>query len=279
MTQYRAKNTNNQPLISIITVVYNALEDLRLTVQSVMDQQYWPNFEYIIVDGASTDGTLEYLQSLPSTIRYISEPDQGIYDAMNKGLKLAKGKAALMLNAGDTLTDDAIQNVINFAHESNLDLASVIIYGDAIRKFGENEVSWPASLSGLKRGMTICHQASYIGRNIHKRFGNYSTDLKLASDYEFFLRIYKADQALFKHLPMPLAKFNYEGSSSSQYKISYSESLRIAKMNLTQLEFVRFYFGQLKSKLLRHLETVINRLWLGHQKPDLAYWLYKWRSR
>lgn len=279
MTQYQENNAYSQPLISIITVVYNALEDLQLTVQSVITQAYWPNFEYIIVDGASTDGTLEYLQSLPSTILYISESDSGIYDAMNKGLKLAKGKTTLMLNAGDTLTNDAIQNVINFAHESNLDLASVIIYGDAIRKFGENEVFWPADLDGLKRGMTICHQASYIGRNIHKQFGNYSTDLKLASDYELFLRIYKSDQTLFRHLSMPLAKFKYEGSSSSQYKTSYSESLRIAKMNLTQLEFVRFYFGQLKSKLLRLIETVINRLWLGHQKPDLAYWLYKWRSR
>lgn len=161
------------PIITVITVVYNALEDLRPTVDSVMKQSAWHDLEYIIVDGGSTDGTLDYLQTLPPAVRWVSEPDKGIYDAMNKGIRMANGEGLLFLNAGDYFVGDVIT-------------ADIPVPGFLPVRYRHPVLGLkPVPLRSRKMGLPNCHQGIIFERqkNLY-----YDLQYRVCADYDFYLR-------------------------------------------------------------------------------------------
>ena len=210
--------------LSIITINYNNAEGLRKTLASVASQTY-ADIEHIIVDGGSTDGSVEvireYEQSLASrlsplasNLKWLSEPDSGIYNAMNKGIKMTKGEYLLFLNSGDYLVDaDTLKNV--FADADDVD----IIYGDRINVWKDglerNRDSFPDHITGyfLYRGM-ISHQASFIKSDLFVKYGLYREDLKYGADWEFFLRTFLLYNCTYQHIYQNVVYFDCLGISS-----------------------------------------------------------------
>lgn len=182
--------------VSIITVVYNGIDHMRDCVESVLTQTY-PDIEYIVVDGQSTDGTVDLIQSYGTKIaRFISEPDRGIYDAMNKGLKLATGELIGILNADDFYQHDrVVANVVDLATRTNSDA----VYGDlvyvdradkqrVVRYWRAGQYEEGAFLWGWMPG----HPTFFAKRSLYEQYGLFRLDLVSAADYELLLRfIYK----------------------------------------------------------------------------------------
>lgn len=175
--------------VSIITVNLNNAAGLKKTVESVMNQVF-RNFEYIVVDGASTDGSIEAIKEYTSRIDHlVSEPDQGIYHAMNKGIGMANGRYCLFLNSGDWLADDQVLSNV-FEKEQDAD----IISGDtAYYDPAKQTVKWlipsPDDLTAntFFNG-TLPHQSTFIKRELFLKYGLYSEELIIASDWLFLLK-------------------------------------------------------------------------------------------
>lgn len=179
------------PILSIITINYNNLEGLKRTVESVVGQT-WKEFEYIIIDGGSTDGSAEYIDSQSRNFDYwVSEPDKGIYNAMNKGIIKATGEYLLFLNSGDHFfDDDVLQGSHQFLIQKELICFNL--------NFRDQTNSWvgkaPERLSFSHFiSNTLPHPATFIKKNIFDKVGLYDESLKIVSDWKFFVL------ALFKY--------------------------------------------------------------------------------
>ena len=207
--------------ISIITVCYNSAATIADTIASVASQQY-SNREHIIVDGASRDGTMEIVKHAPSVTRFVSEPDRGIYDAMNKGLKLATGDVIGLLNADDVYAGtEILQRVSILMERDSLD----VLYGDVaffspdnpeiiIRRFRSVQFS-PSKIAW---GWMPAHPSLFIRRSVFEKFGVYQTDYKIAGDYEFVARIFKNNSLRYAYLPEVLVKMRTGGISTGGWR-------------------------------------------------------------
>lgn len=180
------------PLISIITITYNAAGSLTPTMRSVREQTF-QDFEHLIIDGASNDNTLEIARSLGGkSLRILSEPDKGLYDAMNKGLKMARGKYVLFLNAGDAFHSKEVLAAYGWEAEKGAD----IIYADTVivdanrRVTGPRHLSAPALLSfqSFAKGMLVCHQAFMVRKAIAP---TYDLQYSFSADYDWTVRCLK----------------------------------------------------------------------------------------
>lgn len=172
--------------ISIITICYNAASDLEKTIKSVRAQVF-NDYEYIIVDGGSKDVTSEIIKSNADVItKWVSEPDKGIYDAMNKGIKMATGDWVIMMNAGDIFADpDVLQNVFSHVIPDNI----TFLYGDTLSRQKNGKLL--RRITSWKDG-NINHQAVIYRRQLHEEHGLYIVTKKIIiSDYLFFVRIPK----------------------------------------------------------------------------------------
>lgn len=177
---------SNLPLITVITVVLNGASTIEETIRSVINQTY-PNVEYIIIDGGSEDGTLDIIKKYEAYIDYwVSGPDEGIYDAMNRGVILSQGQWLNFMGADDTFyKDDVVEKIVNFLQNKTTDL----IYGNVIFK-NKKEIydgyfpNWKLAVEN------ICHQAIFYNRNVFYRFGLYNLKYPILADYEFNLRCY-----------------------------------------------------------------------------------------
>ena len=209
--------------ISVITINLNNLSGLRRTVESVFLQDY-PQIEYLIIDGGSKDGSVDYIKSNESKLTYwISEKDKGIYDAMNKGIIRAKGKYLLFLNSGDYFfSSKSLSSLI----ENNI--TKDIIYGNmGVEKEGKIEVKkYPRLLTidYFKNG-TIPHPSSLIKRSLFEKFGNYNTNYKIISDWAFFLDAVIKSNVSYLYVDTNVSIFNLNGVSSQpeSYKIISEE--------------------------------------------------------
>ncbi len=178
------------PKVSVITVVFNGEAHIEATILSVLEQNY-PNLEYIVIDGGSTDGTVKLIKKYESKIAYWhSETDGGIYDAMNKGLTKATGSWVNLLNAGDTFHTSQI---ISDIFESKIDAATVIYGGVEIIYPDLSRLEFPGSPSKLWMGMQFSHQSTFIKTDYHKN-NLYNVSNKIAADLEFFYRAYRAKE-------------------------------------------------------------------------------------
>lgn len=175
---------NDFPKVSIITVSYNAANQLTNAIESVLNQTY-PAIEYIIVDGASTDNTRELLQTYQRAgkLKYISEPDNGIFDAMNKGVNLSTGEWIFFLGSDDVFFDNEVVEKIfsNGPHKEE------IIYGNV--KFLHSGIIYDGSFDHEKISIkNICHQALFVKKSVFDRIGLFNTKYKMSADYEFNIR-------------------------------------------------------------------------------------------
>lgn len=181
------------PLVTIITVVFNGEKYLEQTIQSVINQTY-DNVEYIVIDGGSTDGTVEIIHKYEDAIDYwLSEPDQGLYFAMNKAISLAMGEIIGNLNCGDWYELDAIQNSVLALNDSQADYAYGSVYlvnqkGERIGKF--------SAMTGEKLNQSIYyvqpypHISAFVKKLVYLQEGSFNTKYKVAADHEFSLRIH-----------------------------------------------------------------------------------------
>lgn len=205
--------------ISIITVVYNNASTIADTIKSVNNQTY-KNIEYIIIDGASTDGTLDIIRSSQHNItKLISEPDKGLYHAMNKGIALATGDIIGILNADDIYeSKDSLSQVIQKFKETDADAVyGNLVYVDAhdiikvIRKWEAGEYKPNA----FKMGWMPPHPAFFTKKNIYSTFGNFNTELKIAADYELMLRLIHKNNIKLSYLSKTIVRMRIGGISNS----------------------------------------------------------------
>jgi glycosyltransferase len=215
--------------ISIITICRNNERDIRPTLESVVNQTY-SNIEYIIVDGASTDNTLSIVNEYQNKIaKIISEPDKGLYDAINKGIKAATGDIVGLIHAGDRLYDnEVIAKIARHFEENDIDISygnSKIVNekGLAVRinkspEYKRNIARW---------GWMPSHQSIYAKRELFERYGYYNLDLHPSSDYEWFLRYFYFNQLKIKRLDEYIICFSMGGTSTK----SYTSRLRSSSKN------------------------------------------------
>ncbi len=181
-----------QPLVSVITVVYNGEATLERTIKSVVEQTY-PHLEYLVVDGGSSDGTLDVIRRYEKQItRWVSEPDEGLYHAMNKGMSMATGDYFWFINSGDEIADSQVLSQI-FASGPPAE----VYYGETVlvdpsgKEVGLRRLSPPENLSwrDFKRGMLVSHQSFIAARRVAATF---NTQYRFSADFEWTLRALKA---------------------------------------------------------------------------------------
>lgn len=202
----------NKLKISVVTVSYNAADTIEETIRSVVNQTY-DNIEYIIIDGGSTDGTVDIIKKYADRITYwVSEPDKGIYDAMNKGIDAATGDYINFMNAGDTFaSDDIFSKIVNHF----IDNPSDVFYGNLILKYSfGNFRSCPLPLDQFKTCFPFSHPSSFIRTSIIKK-RKFNLTFKIVADYNLFYTVYR-DGFTFSYIPYDIAIFEAEGGVSSK---------------------------------------------------------------
>jgi len=234
-----------EPLISIITVVYNNVETLEDTIKSVINQPY-NKLEYIIIDGGSTDGTVDIIKKYEKYISFwVSEADKGIYDAMNKGIAQSKGDVIGLLNSGDTYEDNAFRLLANNFDKAN---KHCVYYGDVYLNYLDMniKVKTKAVLKNLQYAMAISHQAMFISRDTYLDYGKYDLNYKYAADYAYILGLF-LKKVKFKYIGDAVACFATGGTSDEKILISRFECVK-AHFNLRspkKYNAIYFYSRQL----------------------------------
>lgn len=221
------------PKISIITVTFNSSKTLAKTIQSVVNQTY-KNIEYIVIDGGSTDGTLDIIKKYDNYItQWVSEHDNGIYDAMNKGINLATGDYVYMLNADDVLSNETVlEEIANILAQTECDgICGYITYIDEKGK----------KLNSLKTKPNdpfsyLVHQGFIYKKSLHEKYGLYDTTYLINADYDFYLKLLK-DCCFIKYVPIEVAHMAIGGFSSRHLLISEAETLHIRLKN--KLPFIK----------------------------------------
>ncbi len=224
--EFASRSMNrSQPSISVITVVYNDKERIAKTIESVLKQTY-DNIEYIIIDGGSTDGTVDIIRHYEARIAYwMSEPDKGISDAFNKGLSVMTGDWVVFLNSADTFArDDSLCGMSQYFDRAQIITGFARVGSKLLpKRMLENGESL------LVRAM-ISHQATIVHRNIFNMYGGFDTDYKIRMDYDFWLRVLPHESFIF--VEDIFVDFAEGGASAAQRKRYFLEELRANKKNL-----------------------------------------------
>lgn len=229
---------NKKPLISIITVVYNDRGGIENTIKSVINQTY-EFFEYIIVDGGSTDGTLDIVLKYQDRLSsLVSEPDNGIYDAMNKGLRCAKGEWISFMNSGDTFYDyNVLERVFGSFFQDNVD----VIYGDVIlryKRIGDIIKTYDGAFSPAIP-INLCHQATFTKGSLMKKYG-FDTSFRIAADANFFERVYREECAKFGYVKQIIAVYEAEdGLSARNLTTRNKEFRRLRRVKRWSIEWFK----------------------------------------
>lgn len=224
----------NLPMISIVTVVFNGVKTIEQTIQSVIRQPY-QNKEYIIIDGGSTDGTVDLIKKYESHLSYwVSEPDNGVFDAMNKGIALAKGELIGIINADDWYEENIFNSIAEHYRETG---SNHVIYG--LLRIIQNEKFY--SLVGnsihVLRKDTIMHPTCFIPLKFYHTYGIYNSTYKYSADYDLFLR-YVKNGAKFSFVEKPIANFRLGGISSTPGSEIEMFKIRVKHRLISKTEYV-----------------------------------------
>lgn len=228
--------------VTIITVCRNHAKELEKTIQSV-ENQTWQKKEYIVIDGASTDETLEVIQQHGDSItQWISEPDQGIYDAMNKGIRLAQGQWVIFMNAGDTFAStDTLQRVFQESQEAD------VIYGDVIKWEHVKKAEPPHNA----HRMFFCHQSAFVKTSCLREFP-FDTRHRMSADFKQIKQLYLSGKS-FRQLDFPVAVFDTQGVSNTSRSAGLYDNIRVIRETDSFWEQVRLlprlYFTYLFCKI------------------------------
>jgi len=236
------------PKISIVTVSYNSAKTIAETIDSVLSQDY-PNVEYIVIDGNSTDGTQDLVKRFGSKITtFISEPDKGLYDAMNKGIQLATGDIVGIINSDDIYADNTVfSKIVRTMTKKNVD----VVYGDLYyfkSGFPDRALRYYRggvfSLSRVSFGLMPPHPTFFIKKSVYEKYGNFDTQYTLSADFDLILRFLGVHKVSFEYIPEILVKMRTGGKSTSSLKRTFimnNEDLNSCKKNGVQTNLFKFY--------------------------------------
>ena len=258
---------NNSPVFTIITICLNSENTIKKTIESVLNQTY-TNFEYIIIDGFSKDKTFEIIKSYQELFcqkgidyKWISEKDSGIYDAMNKGIKLSRGTIIGILNSDDWYESTSLQQIVN---TGDYDL----IYG-RLKIYDNNKLLYiekaNKKLKLLKKGMILNHPTVFVKKKVYNEIGLFSTEFIIASDWDFIIRVWKNNYTM-KGIDEVLANFSIGGASHrfSYKSVKEKHNIRL-KNGLVNFIDLYYYFDLLKlilipKNLVLKISLTINKL-------------------
>lgn len=247
--------SSNSPLVSIITPTLNSEKYLEQTIKSVLSQTY-PSIEYIIIDGGSTDGTLEIIEKYKSSIaHFASEPDRGIYDAMNKGVSAAKGELIGIINSDDWYRPEAVELIVSGYQkdrEAGVCFGDIEVVSDKLEHLGR--VRGRPELVGTYRWRVI-HPSSFVARRVYEK-RKYNIDFRLLADYDFFLDLYFSGVKF--HYCNEVIAYARAGGKSSGYRASREEYV-IRKKYFGRKYFLLNVVVLLISILKRFVITVVLR--------------------
>lgn len=214
--------------ISIITVNYNDKVGLEKTIISVINQNS-NDYEYIVIDGGSNDGSKEVIEKYKDKIDYwVSEPDKGVYNAMNKGIKVAKGEFVIFMNGGDSFYDETVLENVNELLVDDFD----IYYGDnyKIKQNSKRKKTYPEELT-FSFFYTSCinHQSTFIRRKLFFDYFLYNEDFKIVSDWEFFIYTICHENIPYKYLGITISNYDFTGISSiKKYRdVAHEEKMQV----------------------------------------------------
>ena len=215
-----------QPKLTVITIVYNNVHDIERTVLSVLNQSY-ENIEYLLIDGASNDGTLEILKQYEGRIgKLVSERDKGIYDAMNKGLSLATGDYVLFMNSGDEIySSDTVEKIFATQPDADIYYGETEMFDENWTSLGQRRHRTPEHFTwrDFKFGMSISHQAIYIRRALTEP---YDLNYQLSSDIDWIIKAAKKAKNIV-NVRMYVAKYLMGGMSKKKHRQSLVERFHI----------------------------------------------------
>jgi glycosyltransferase involved in cell wall biosynthesis len=231
----------------LITVSYNSAATIGDSIHSILSQDY-KDIEYIVVDGNSKDGTVEIVKSFGDQITWMSEPDKGIYDAMNKGLKMATGDIIGILNSDDFYSD---QTIISAVAKEFKDETLDAVYADLIVVDPQNLKKVVRTYSSKKwypekfaRGFMPAHPTFFVRKKYYEKLGLFKTDYKIAADYELLIRFLYVNKLKYKYMPLTMVVMRKGGASSSGLKsnlILNQEIMRACKENGISTNYLRIY--------------------------------------
>lgn len=247
------------PKISIITVVYNAAEDLEKTISSIRSLDY-PNIEYIIIDGGSRDETVSVIKKNEDIItKWISEPDKGIYDAMNKGVALSTGEWLSFMNAGDLYYSDSVLRAM-FSEEIHAN--AKLVYGDVELVFSDDNrvLRSQANYSEDNLPFSLCHQSAFVNGD-YMRCRGFETSYRIDADANLFYQI-KVDGYQYQYFQEIVCIYDATGFSSVNIMASFKEYARIRQLKKTS------------SKYLKGWSKAFVRSTLNKISPDLYRKIY-----
>ena len=236
--------------VSIITISYNAEITIENTLKSIESQSY-DNIEHIIVDGGSHDNTLGICSSFPHISKIISEPDKGVYDAFNKGLKLATGDIIGFLNADDVFYGEkSVQGIVDAFSNNETDIVyGNLDYVNVENKVLRNWISKPYKKGLVKKAWMPAHPTFYCKKELYARLGGYNDSFKIAGDFELCLRFLEVNNISSFYLNKKLVKMLTGGISNRGLKskwIIYKEELMAFKLNEIEVNPILFFFHKLK---------------------------------
>lgn len=224
--------------VSIITVSYNSARTIRETLESVLSQDY-PNLEYLVVDGGSTDGTLSILREYGDRItRWVSEKDEGMYDAMNKGIAMATGDVIGILNSDDTyLTNYVVSKMMQAltAAQADVVFADLILvdqhHPEKVLRYYDSGNFKP---SKFRYGWMPAHPTVFIRKSIYDAVGPFATDYKIAADYEMLIRVLVVHAASYCYVAKPIVRMRSGGASTAGWSRNWilnQEIVRACRAN------------------------------------------------
>lgn len=219
---------DNYPLVSIVTTSFNSGKTIKQTIESILAQTY-KNIEYLIIDGKSSDNTLDIAESYKDKFeaagivyRITSEKDHGIYDGMNKGISKASGVIIGIVNSDDWLEPDAVENVVSEYNKSNFDVCFCDI--NVVRSNGKHFVK-TAKIRKYKTSRDLCHPGMFVTAECYKKIGNYNQAFRVYADFDLWLRVFKSNVKIVK-LNKIVSNYRLGGAST---KKTFKQAISIIK--------------------------------------------------
>lgn len=239
--------------VSVITPCYNSEKTIKKTLDSMINQTY-RNFEYIIIDGGSTDNTLqivkEYEPLFGERIRVFSEPDKGIYDAMNKGIRKATGDIIGIVNSDDYYCIDALENMVAEVPEEKY----FVLYGfQRCITNGKEDKIVLFNHRNLDTQM-ITHPTCFVSKDTYKDFGTYSLEYRSSADYEFMLRLFHQGNVVFKPVYKIISNFESGGMSSTEVGVRETAKLRLSYGIISKKKYCEIMFRSRVHNILAKLK-------------------------
>lgn len=245
---------NKNVKVSVIVVSLNTLSDFKKTIDSINSQKY-KNFEIIVIDGNSSDGTIEEIKNKKNYFsNYLIEKDEGIYDAMNKGIDFINSEWTIFLNSGDTFFDDNVLLTFSLIDKNNYDIVYGktaidnlnILYSDNPKKIDNNFILMP-----------FCHQSCFVKSSLLKK--KFDLEYKASSDFDFFLTCYK-NKKIFFYTDNFFAKVKSGGLSDKKRQLVFNENIEILKKNNLNFEANFIYLYKIKNVFFSFIKKIIPKI-------------------